>query len=136
MKFPTSATITIGVYDAKIHVFAAKYGWTTSLVDQWLFHNYQMVADDSDNDNSEAYGLTLKIKPLTFGIFLSKKAKLQTLAHECLHLTLGIMKDIGVNTISEEEPFCYLHQSIIYEVADFLKLKQRLDYKSPQQGLK
>jgi len=46
-----------------------------------------------------------------------------SLAHECLHVTFGVMKHVGVRlTSASEEVFCYAHGHLIEQV--WLKLKR------------
>ena len=105
-KFPPKSKVHIGLYSADVHFFSEDQGWTRKIVQEWIYLKLnKVVAIDDEDSFAETHHLT----SLRYAVFFSKKASIQSLAHECLHVTALIMSDIGECCIKNQEPWCYLH---------------------------
>ena len=117
---------------AEFYILLHQHGWTYDKVERWIYDEFDRILEV--NEDSAAMHVSPKIlhQVIYFG---PDAVHVMSVAHECLHATFSVMKNVGQTSFNEEEPLCYLHGLIVQKVQGFIdeaeKSKSQYTFTSP-----
>jgi len=129
-KIPKIHKFNVEIYDADFYILLHHHGWTFNKVERWIYDEFDKILEVSEDSAA------MHVSPRTLHqvIFIGPGAvPVMSIAHECLHATFSVMKNLNQTSFNEEEPLCYLHGYLVEKVQGFIDEAEKIK-KAPNKG--